>query len=181
MFTKTTKKISIMSKMKLIGFALLAIITFSSSAQKFAYVDTDYILNKIPEFVQAEEKINDFSTQWQQEIETVYAEVEQMYRDYQSEQVLLTSEMRTKREEAIINKEKSVKNLQQIYFGPEGELYKKRQELIQPIQDRIFDAVQQLAANNKYSVIFDSSSELIMLYSNPTLDKSDKVLEIMGY
>ena len=170
-----------MNKMKLIGFALLAIITFSSSAQKFAYVDTDYILNKIPEFVQAEEKINDFSTQWQQEIETVYAEVEQMYRDYQSEQVLLTSEMRTKREEAIINKEKSVKNLQQIYFGPEGELYKKRQELIQPIQDRIFDAVQQLAANNKYSVIFDSSSELIMLYSNPTLDKSDKVLEIMGY
>ena len=108
MFTKTTKKISIMNKMKLIGFALLAIITFSSSAQKFAYVDTDYILNKIPEFVQAEEKINDFSTQWQQEIETVYAEVEQMYRDYQSEQVLLTSEMRTKREEAIINKEKSV-------------------------------------------------------------------------
>jgi len=170
-----------MNKIKLIGFALFAVITFSSSAQKFAYVDIDYILNKIPEFIQAEEKINDFSTQWQQEIETVYAEVEQMYRDYQSEQVLLTSEMRTKREEAIINKEKSVKNLQQIYFGPEGELYKKRQELIQPIQDRIFDAVQQLAANNKYSVIFDSSSELIMLYSNPTLDKSDKVLEIMGY
>ena len=104
-----------------------------------------------------------------------------MYRDYQSEQILLTAEMKTKREEAIINKEKSVKSLQQKYFGPEGELYKKRQELIQPIQDRIFDAVQQLAANNKYSVIFDSSSELIMLYSNPNLDKSDKVLELMGY
>ena len=160
---------------------IISFLTLSIQAQKFAYVDTDYILTKVPEFVQAEEKINDFSTQWQQEIETVYAEVEQMYRDYQSEQILLTAEMKTKREEAIINKEKSVKSLQQKYFGPEGELYKKRQELIQPIQDRIFDAVQQLAANNKYSVIFDSSSELIMLYSNPNLDKSDKVLELMGY
>jgi outer membrane protein len=168
-------------KKKILVLTVIIITAFSGSAQKFAYVDTDYILTKVPEFVQAEEKINDFSTQWQQEIETVYAEVEQMYRDYQSEQILLTAEMKTKREEAIINKEKSVKNLQQKYFGPEGELYKKRQELIQPIQDRIFDAVQQLAANNKYSVIFDSSSELIMLYSNPNLDKSDKVLELMGY
>ena len=166
---------------KILVLTVIIITAFSGSAQKFAYVDTDYILTKVPEFVQAEEKINDFSTQWQQEIETVYAEVEQMYRDYQSEQILLTAEMKTKREEAIINKEKSVKSLQQKYFGPEGELYKKRQELIQPIQDRIFDAVQQLAANNKYSVIFDSSSELIMLYSNPNLDKSDKVLELMGY
>ncbi|MGY8987351.1 MAG: OmpH family outer membrane protein [Flavobacteriales bacterium] len=168
-------------KKKILVLTVIIITAFSASAQKFAYVDTDYILTKVPEFVQAEEKINDFSTQWQQEIETVYAEVEQMYRDYQSEQILLTAEMKTKREEAIINKEKSVKSLQQKYFGPEGELYKKRQELIQPIQDRIFDAVQQLAANNKYSVIFDSSSELIMLYSNPNLDKSDKVLELMGY
>ena len=168
-------------KKKILVLTVIIITAFSGSAQKFAYVDTDYILTKVPEFVQAEEKINDFSTQWQQEIETVYAEVEQMYRDYQSEQILLTAEMKTKREEAIISKEKSVKSLQQKYFGPEGELYKKRQELIQPIQDRIFDAVQQLAANNKYSVIFDSSSELIMLYSNPNLDKSDKVLELMGY
>ena len=168
-------------KKKILVLTVIIITAFSASAQKFAYVDTDYILTKVPEFVQAEEKINDFSTQWKQEIETVYAEVEQMYRDYQSEQILLTAEMKTKREEVIINKEKSVKSLQQKYFGPEGELYKKRQELIQPIQDRIFDAVQQLAANNKYSVIFDSSSELIMLYSNPNLDKSDKVLELMGY
>jgi len=104
-----------------------------------------------------------------------------MYRVYQSEQVLLTNEMKLKREEAIISKEKSAQSLQQKYFGTNGELYKKRQELIKPIQDRIFDAVQQLAANNKYSVIFDASSDLIMLYSNPELDKSDKVLELMGY
>jgi outer membrane protein len=104
-----------------------------------------------------------------------------MYRTYQSEQVLLTSEMKTKREESIIEKEKSVQALQQKYFGTQGELYKKRQDLIKPIQDRIFDAVQQLAATNKYSIIFDASSDLIMLYSNPDLDKSDKVLELMGY
>ena len=155
--------------------------SISTYAQKFAYVDSDYILSKMPEFIQAEEKINDFSKEWQSEIESAYEEVEQMYRDYQSEQVLLTPEMKTKREEAIIEKEKSVQDLQQKYFGNNGDLYKKRQELIRPIQDRIFDAVQQLAASNKYSIIFDASSDLIMLYSNPELDKSDKVLELMGY
>ena len=166
---------------KLFFFTLLFFTSSGLYSQKFAYVDTDYILTKVPEFVQAEEKINDFTEQWQSEIEAVYDEVEQMYRDYQSEQVLLTTEMKLKREEAIISKEKSAQALQQKYFGTSGELYKKRQELIKPIQDRIFDAVQQLAANNKYSVIFDASSDLIMLYSNPDLDKSDKVLELMGY
>ena len=165
-------------------FLTLAVSFFtitSSQAQKFAYVDSDYILSKMPEFSQAEDKIDDFSKEWQSEIELAYEEVEQMYRDYQSEQVLLTSEMKTKREEAIMEKEKSVQSLQQKYFGNNGDLYKKRQDLIKPIQDRIFDAVQQLAASNKYSIIFDASSDLIMLYSNPDLDKSDKVLELMGY
>ena len=155
--------------------------SISTYAQKFAYVDSDYILSKMTEFAQAEEKIDDFSKEWQSEIELAYEEVDQMYRDYQSEQVLLTSEMKTKREEAIMEKEKSVQSLQQKYFGNNGDLYKKRQDLIKPIQDRIFDAVQQLAASNKYSIIFDASSDLIMLYSNPDLDKSDKVLELMGY
>ncbi|MBT4217586.1 MAG: OmpH family outer membrane protein [Flavobacteriales bacterium] len=164
-------------------FLLIVILMTSigTYAQKFAYVDSDYILSKMPEFIQAEEKIDDFSKEWQSEIELAYEEVEQMYRDYQSEQVLLTSEMKTKREEAIMEKEKSVQSLQQKYFGNNGDLYKKRQDLIKPIQDRIFDAVQQLAASNKYSIIFDASSDLIMLYSNPELDKSDKVLELMGY
>mgnify|MGYP002633871760 FL=1 len=164
-------------------FLLIVILmtSISTYSQKFAYVDSDYILSKMTEFVQAEEKIDDFSKEWQSEIESAYEEVEQMYRDYQSEQVLLTSEMKTKREEAIIEKEKSVQSLQQKYFGNNGDLYKKRQDLIKPIQDRVFDAVQQLAASNKYSIIFDASSDLIMLYSNPDLDKSDKVLELMGY
>jgi len=166
---------------------LLLIITLSvlaitvTQAQKFAYVDTDYILNKIPEFKQAQDKLDAISADWQKEIETKYAEVDQMYRAYQQEQVLLTDEMKIKREEAIIGKENKAKQLQQKYFGPEGDLYVKRQELIKPIQDKIYDAIQQLAANNKYQVVFDSSSDLIMLYKNTNLDKSDKILDIMGY
>tara|TARA_B100001105_G_scaffold101677_2_gene81533 strand:+ start:1672 stop:2190 length:519 start_codon:yes stop_codon:yes gene_type:complete len=162
----------------LISFLLLSV---GSYAQKFAYVDTDYILNNIPEFNQAQDKLDEISKQWQAEIEGIYAEVDKMYRDYQTQEVLLTDEMKKKREEAIIAKEKSAKDLQKKRFGPEGDLYGKRQELIQPIQDKVYDAIQQLAANSKYAVIFDSSSDLIMLYSSPNLDKSDKVLENMGY
>ena len=163
---------------------LILVISFLATitqAQKFAYVDTDYILTKIPEFNQAQDKLDALSADWQKEIETKYADVDQMYRSYQQDQVLLTDEMKLKREEAIIKKEKSAKALQQKYFGPEGELYIKRQELIKPIQDKIYDAIQQLATNNKYAIVFDSSSDLIMLYKNNNLDKSDKVLDLLGY
>ena len=159
----------------------LGFLTITTQAQKFAYVDTDYILNKIPEFNQAQDKLDALSADWQKEIENKYADVDQMYRSYQQEQVLLTDEMKVKREEAIIKKEKIAKNLQQKYFGPEGELYLKQQELIRPIQDKIHAAIQQLATNNKYSIVFDSSSDLIMLYKNNNLDKSDKVLDLLGY
>jgi outer membrane protein len=170
-----------MTKKTLLIFINVFLISFGSFAQKFAYVDTDYILNNIPEFNQAQDKLDEISKKWQEEIEAVYAEVDKMYRDYQSQEVLLTDEMKTKREAAIIAREKSAKDLQKKRFGPEGDLYAKRQELIKPIQDKVYDAIQQLAANSKYAVIFDSSSDLIMLYSNPNLDKSDKVLENMGY
>jgi outer membrane protein len=150
-------------------------------SQKFAYIDTDYILNKIPEFKQAQDKLDALSVQWQKEIEDKYADVDAMYRSYQQEQVLLTEPMKNKREEAIMSKENETKDLQNKYFSPQGDLYMKRQELIKPIQDKIYDAVQQLANNNKYAIIFDSSSDLIMLYTNPNLDKSDKILEILGY
>ena len=152
--------------------------TFS---QKFAYIDSDYILNKIPEFKQAQDKLDALSAEWQKEIEKKFTDVENMYKSYQQEQILLTKPMKNKREEAIMRAEKEAKDLQRKYFAPQGELNLKRQELVKPIQDKIYDAVQQLANNNKYAVIFDSSSDLIMLYSNPNLDKSDKILEILGY
>ena len=168
-------------KSKILILSVILLTSITIQAQKFAYVDTDYILNKMPEFKQAQDKLDNLSDDWQKEIENRYEGVEKMYRAYQQEKVLLTDEMTKKREEAIIKKETEAKNLQQKYFGPEGELYAKRQELIQPIQDKIYDAIQQLATNNKYQVIFDSSSNLIMLYKNKNLDKSDKVLELMGY
>ena len=162
---------------------LLAIsfLTLTIQAQKFAYVDTDYILNKIPDFKQAQDKLDGLSADWQKEIENKYADVEQMYRAYQQEQVLLTDAMKEKREDAIIKKETDAKNLQKKYFGTEGNLYLKRQELIKPIQDKIYDAIQQLSANNKYAIVFDSSSDLIMLYKNNNYDKSDKILDLLGY
>ena len=162
----------------ILAFFPLTIIT---QAQKFAYVDTDYILNKIPEFQQAQDKLDAFSSDWQKEIENKYADVEKMYRAYQQEKVLLTDEMIKKREEAIITQENNAKNLQKKYFGPKGSLYIKRQELIKPLQDKIYAAIEQLANQNKYQIIFDSSSELIMLYKNQNLDKSDNILEILGY
>lgn len=168
-------------KKPLLILTIICLLCSTTQAQKFAYVDTDYILNKIPEFNQAQDKLDDLSADWQQEIEAKYTAVEKMYRAYQQEQVLLTDEMKSKREEAIIQKENDAKNLQQKYFGPKGDLYSKRQELIKPIQDKVYDAIQQLAANNKYQVVFDSSSDLIMLYKNNNLDKSDKVLQLMGY
>ena len=166
---------------KILLLLAISFLTLSIQAQKFAYVDTDYILNKIPDFKQAEDKLDEISSDWQKEIENKYADVEQMYRAYQQEQVLLTDDMKEKREEAIFKKETEISNLKNKYFGIEGNLYLKRQELIQPILDKISDATQQLAANNKYAIVFDSSSDIIMLYKNNNYDKSDKVLDLMGY
>ena len=166
---------------KILLLLVISSLTLNIQAQKFAYVDTDYILNKIPDFKQAQDKLDALSTDWQKEIENKYSDVEKMYRAYQQEQVLLTTDMKEKREEAIINKETDAKNLQKKYFGPEGSLYIKRQELIKPIQDKIYDAIQQLSAENKYAIIFDSSSDLIMLYKNDNYDKSDKILDLLGY
>ena len=151
-----------MKKLLIIIFTSL-LISNVSYAQKFAYVDTDYILNKIPEFKQAQEKLDFMSQEWQVEIEAKYADVDKMYRSYQKEQLLLTEDMKIKREDAIQKKDTDAKNLQKKYFGTEGSLYLKRQELIKPIQDKIYDAIQQLAADNKYAIVFDSSSDLIML------------------
>lgn len=152
-----------------------------TAAQKYAFVDTEYILNNIPSYKAAKDKLDDISEEWQKEIETKYSEIEQMYKDYQAEKVLLTDEMRTKREDQIINREKEVKELQKEYFGQEGALYKKRQELIKPIQDEIYKAVKDIATEGGYAVIFDTSSGPTMLYTNPRYDVSDEVLEKLGY
>jgi len=149
-------------------------------SQKFAFVDTEYILGRIPAYEASQKQLDKFSADWQKEIEGGMAEVEKMYKNYQAERVLLTEDMRTKREEEIIDREKAVKGLQKSYFAPEGQLYKKRQELVKPIQDQVFNAIKELATEGNYDVIFDTASGATMLFTNPRYDKSDAVLEKMG-
>jgi outer membrane protein len=150
-------------------------------AQKYAFVDTEYILNNIPNYKAAQDQLDKISQEWQKEVESKYAEIEKMYRDYQAERVLLAEDMRRQREEAIVNREKEVKELQKNYFGQEGALFKKRQELVQPIQDEIYKAIKDLATENGYAAIFDTSSGPTMIYTNPRYDISDEVLQKLGY
>jgi outer membrane protein len=150
-------------------------------AQKYAFVDTEYILNNIPNYKAAQEQLDKISADWQKEVEAKYADIEKMYKDYQAERVLLAEDMRHQREESIVNKEKEVKELQKTYFGNEGALFKKRQELIQPIQDDIYKAIKDLATENGYATIFDTSSGPSMIYTNPRYDISDEVLQKLGY
>jgi outer membrane protein len=160
---------------------LLLLMSTAVLAQKFAYVDTDYILKNIPSYQAAQAQLDKISADWQKEIEAIYTEVDKMYKDFQAEKVLLTEEMRVKRENDIINKEKEAKDLQKKYFGKEGELYKKRQELVKPIQDEVFNAVKEMAVEGNYAIIFDTAGSLNMLYSDPKLDRSDDVLKKLGY
>lgn len=149
--------------------------------QKFAYVDSDYILKNIPSYEAAQAQLDQASVQWQKEIEALYSEIDKMYKDFQAEKVLLTEEMKTKKEEEIIKKEKDAKDLQKKYFGKEGELYKKRQELVKPLQDDIFNAVKELATEGNYAVIFDVAGGITMLFTDPKYDMSDEVLKKLGY
>ncbi|HCC69625.1 MAG TPA: hypothetical protein DEQ09_00510 [Bacteroidales bacterium] len=162
-------------------FTAIMFLAGTTFAQKYAFVDTEYILNNIPSYTAAQEKLDEISKAWEKEIADAYDMVEGMYKNYQNEVVLLSREAKIKREEEIINKEKEAKDLQTKYFGVEGELFTKRQELIQPIQDEIYNAVKEIAAEGNYAVIFDTSSGMNMLYTDPRYDLSDEVLEKLGY
>lgn len=168
--------------MKKITLILILVFGISNSwAQKFAYVDSQFILENIPEYLQAKKELDNISYDWQEEIETAYQNIERLYRAYQTDKVLLTEKMRQAREDEIIENEKEVKNLQQQRFGTDGDLYKKQEELIRPIQNQIYNAIQEFAENGKYGVIFDKSGDMLMLYSSKNLDKSDKILDLLGY
>ena len=161
--------------------SIIMLATGMGLAQKYAFVDTEYILDRIPAYKAAQDQLDKMAGDWQEEVETMYAGIEKMYQDFQAEKVLLTEEMKTKKEEEIINKEKEVKDLQQKYFGRDGNLFDKRQELIKPIQDEVYKAVKEIASEGNYAVIFDTASGANMLYTNPKYDKSDEVLEKLGY
>lgn len=166
---------------KLIFTFVLAICSTALFAQKYAYVDSQYILENIPAYKAAEQELDSSSKKYQKELETIKAELEQMYKDFQAESVLLSEDMKRKREDVIISKEKNYKTLQRKYFGRQGEIFKQRQNLVKPIQDQIFNAIKELATEGNYAVIFDKAGGAVMLFTNPKYDLSDKVLEKLGY
>jgi outer membrane protein len=155
--------------------------TIAVHGQRFAYIDTEYILQNIPEFQAAQQELNQLSQQWQTEIEAKFQEVERLYRDYQAESMLLPEEMRRRREEQIVNAEKEAKDLQMKRFGREGDLFKRREELVKPLQDQIFKAIEEIASRGNYAVIFDKAGGGNMIYSDTRFDLSDEVLQRMGY
>jgi len=168
-------------KRLLLLIGAIALASTFAVAQKYAFVDSEYIRKNIPAFTRAQDQLDKLSKQWEQEISEGYSAVEKMYKAYQNEAVLLSQDMKVKREEAIISKEREMKELQNRYFGMEGELFKKREELVKPIQDEILKAIKTIAVEGAYAVIFDSAAGGNILFANPKYDISDQVLEMLGY
>ena len=168
--------------MKKLFFTLSAcfILAASSYAQRYAVIDSKYILEKLPDYKAAQQKLNQFSASWQQEIDKKSADLDRMYKDYDAEQVMLSDELKKKREDELYNKEKELRDLQRKRFGFEGDLFKKRQELIKPIQDRVYNAIQKLAVAKLYDFILDKSEGITVIFADPKLDKSDDVLKELG-
>ena len=160
-----------------LSFMLFA---FAGNAQRYAVIDSKYILEKLPEYKEAQKKLDQFSEQWQQEIDQKQALVDKMIKDYDAEQVMLSDELKKKREDELYNKEKELRDLQKKRFGFEGDLFKKRQELIKPIQDRVYNAVQKLAVDKQYDFILDKSEGITVIFADPKLDRSDDVLRFLG-
>jgi outer membrane protein len=169
---------------KSILILLACFVTLISNAQtaaKFGYVDTDYILGQIPEYKAAQTELDKTSIQWQKEIEGKYTEIDKLYKAYQADAILLTDDMKKKRENEIINKEKEAKDLQKARFGVDGELYKKRVELVKPIQDKVYNAIKTAAEKKGLGFILDKAGQVSILYANSKYDVSDDVLSLLGY
>jgi outer membrane protein len=164
-----------MMKKTILTASMIVLALGVGMAQRIAYVDVTAILESIPDYQKAQEQLDKIATQWRQEIAVEQDKIKGMYSKYQAEQVLLSDEMKRQREEEIMNKEKEVRELQRLKFGPEGALFKKREELVRPIQERVFGAVQQYAQDKGYEFIFDKGSASGMLFADPRYDKTEDV------
>jgi outer membrane protein len=164
----------------LLSSALLLLIAFSATAQRYAIVDTKYILDKIPDYKQAQLALDEVSLQWQKEIDQKQAELDRMYRNFEAEQVMLSDDLKKKREDELFMREKEVRDLQRKRFGFEGDLFKRRQELVKPIQDKVYTAIQKIAANRQYDFILDKSEGITVIFADPKLDRSEDVLKELG-
>lgn len=168
-----------MKKLLLIFGSVFCLLVFAE-AQKYAVIDTKYILNKIPDYKEADKKLQALTEQWQKEIDDNQLQLDKMYKYYEAEQVMLTDELKKKREDELFNKEKEVRDLQKKRFGYEGDVFKERQKLVKPIQDRVYTAIQKIATNKGYDFILDKSEGITVIFADPKLDKSEDVLKELG-
>ena len=168
-----------MKKIVLTMMALVATLTIN--AQKFALIDMEYILKNVPAYERANEQLNQVSRKWQSEVEELQKEAENLFKAYQSEVAFLSNETKTKREQAIVDKEKAAADLKKKYFGPDGELYKKRESLMAPINDEIYNAIKDIADSKGFSFVFDRASGDGIIFASPKIDISNDVLTKLGY
>ena len=167
-----------MKKIMLLAFSLgVGLLGFS---QKYVIIDTRYILDKMPDYKEAQKQLDDIAAGWQKDIDTKQVELDNMYKSYEAEQVMLSDDLKKKREDQLFNKEKELRDLQRKRFGFEGDLFKKRNELIKPIQDKVYNAVQRMAVTRGYDLVLDKSEGITIIFADPKLDKSEDILKDLG-
>jgi len=166
---------------KILLIALLAVaVSSNSNAQKYAIIDTKFILSKMPEYVDADKKLQQVSEQWQKEIDGLQAELNNMYKNYDAEQYMLSDDLKKKREDELFNKEKELRDLQKKRFGYEGDLFKERERIVKPIQDKVYNAVQKMAVAHGYDFVLDKSEGITIIFADPKLDRSNDILQQLG-
>ena len=166
-------------KKSLLVFGFLITALFGA-AQKYAVVDTRYILDKMPEYRNAQQQLDVMAATWQQQIDSMQTALDRLYREFDAEQVMLTAELKKRKEDQLFNREKELRDLQRKRFGFEGDLFRKRQELVKPVQDKVYNAIQKLAASRGYDFVLDKSEGITIIFADPKLDKSDEVLKELG-
>jgi outer membrane protein len=166
---------------KLMLIATVLIFSMTAQAQKIGVVDTQYILDNMSEYKIAQDQIDELAVDWQKEIEVMFKEIDDLYKKFQAEAPILPEDEKKRREEVIVKKEREVKELQKKRFGKDGDLFKKRQELIQPIQEKVYNAIKEIADGENYAIILDKSSGTAVAYARSRYDISDDVLKKLGY
>jgi outer membrane protein len=164
----------------MIAACSLVLVTLTAQAQKYAVIDTRYILDRMPDYKNAQKQLDDVAAGWQRDIDGQQVSLDKMYKDFEAEQVMLSDELKKKREDQLFNKEKELRDLQRKRFGFEGDLFKKRQELIKPIQDKVYNAVQRMAVQRGYEFVLDKSEGITVIFADPKLDKSEDILKDLG-
>ena len=168
-----------MKKILFVAFTAM-LLSVAGVAQRYAIVDSKYILERLPEYKDAQTKLDQFSVQWQKDIDDKQQALDKMYKNFEAEQVMLSDELKKKREDELFVREKELRDLQRQRFGFEGDLFKKRQELVKPVQDRVYNAIQKIAVNRQYDFILDKSEGITVIFADPKLDRSEDVLKELG-